>query len=802
MIEMESNVSNRLYWNDNWKYLEKYRDDSTWENACTVRLPHTTKETPYHYFDEKVYQTLCAYRKTFYAQEAWRGKHVFLTIEAAGHSAWVYLNGTLLGEHHCGYTAFQVDLAKALSFSEENELVIKVDSTEQQNIPPFGHVVDYMTFGGLYREVYVEVKDTYFIKDVFVKTKRILKNNYELTGDVTISDGETEGKDFAGITVKQELLGADNHVIASYPEGEQVRKVDDITEWSLEQPRLYILRTCLFQNGQLIDTKNVRFGFREAVFKQEGFFLNGEKVKIRGLNRHQSYPYVGYAMPKSMQRLDADILKYELGANAVRTSHYPQSHHFLDRCDEIGLLVFTEIPGWQYIGDEAWKEQAVANTREMVLEYRNHTSIILWGVRINESQDDDNLYLRTNEAAHALDDTRQTSGVRYLQKSSLLEDVYAYNDFSHEGNNAGCQQKKQNTPDMKKGYLISEYNGHMYPTKSFDAEDHRVEHMLRHARVMDAYYKEDDIAGGFAWCMFDYNTHEDFGSGDRICYHGVCDMFRNPKLAASVYQSQQDRENVLEISSEMDIGEHPACLMKDVYAITNADSVRLYKNDRFVREFKASETPFTHMPHGPILIDDFIGDLMEKGEGFSKSKSDDVKKILMSACKTGLGNLDLQTKLLAAKCMLFRGMKMQDAVDLYNKYVGNWGGTATTYKFEAIKNGKTVKTAIKRPMKTAHMEIYCSHQELTEDSTYDVAAVRIRAVSEEGNMLRFSTEPLQLITEGPISIIGPKTTALQSGMGGTYVKTTGKAGKAVLTIQSELMGEEKITFEIKERKNG
>ena len=110
----------------------------------------------------------------------------------------------------------------------------------------------------------------------------------------------------------------------------------------------------------------------------------------------------------------------------------------LEACDERGLLVFTEIPGWQHIGDEAWKQIAMKNTEEMVLQYRNHPSIILWGVRINESMDEDALYTETNRIAHALDSTRQTSGVRYIRKSSLLEDVYAYNDFSHQGNNAGC----------------------------------------------------------------------------------------------------------------------------------------------------------------------------------------------------------------------------------------------------------------------------------------------------------------------------------------------------------------------------
>ena len=100
-------------------------------------------------------------------------------------------------------------------------------------------------------------------------------------------------------------------------------------------------------NDKVIDEVRQKFGIRSAEFKEDGFYLNGEKIKLLGLNRHQSYPYVGYAMPKSAQYEDADILKYDLGLNIVRTSHYPQSKHFLERCDEIGSLVFEEIPGWQ-----------------------------------------------------------------------------------------------------------------------------------------------------------------------------------------------------------------------------------------------------------------------------------------------------------------------------------------------------------------------------------------------------------------------------------------------------------------------
>ena len=127
------------------------------------------------------------------------------------------------------------------------------------------------------------------------------------------------------------------------------------------------------------------------------------------------------------------------------------------------------------------------------------------------------------------------------KKSSLLEDVYTYNDFVHEGNNPGCEPKKAVTPDASKPYLISEYGGHMFPGKSFDCEEHRLEHALRHAKILNDIAAQEDIAGSFGWCMFDYNTHRDFGSGDRICYHGVLDMFRNKKLAADVYAATAAR---------------------------------------------------------------------------------------------------------------------------------------------------------------------------------------------------------------------------------------------------------------------
>lgn len=774
-------MATRIYLNENWLFSETFLPEMLTEKmspeaATEVRLPHTVKETPYHYFDASIYEMVSCYQLELPWQESYAGKALRLTVEAAGHVAELYLNGELLAEHRCGYTAFTVDLTGKLN-EGDNLLTIKLDSHESLNIPPFGHVIDYMTYGGLYREVYLDVSDPCYIQDVFPKVT-LTDEGVLLSSDIYVSSacGEED------IHVVQSIYSLEGRCLAQMPQDKSSFRLKNVSLWSPEHPQLYVLKTELLKGEQIVDCREDRIGFREAVFKQDGFYLNGEKYKIRGVDRHQSYPYVGYAMPESMQKYDVELLKNELGLNAVRTSHYPQSQHFLNWCDELGLLVFTELPGWQHIGDEEWKDQAVENVREMVLQYRNHPSIILWGVRINESLDDDEFYTRTNALAHLLDPTRQTSGVRYLQKSSLLEDVYAFNDFSFNGETHGCLPRSEVTPDMEKGYLISEYNGHMFPTKNYDCEDHRTEHMLRHATVVDAYYGEEDIAGGFAWCMFDYNTHKDFGSGDRMCYHGVMDMFRNRKLAGYLYAAQQADTPVLEISSSMDIGEHPGGLMRDVYAITNADSVRLYKNGVFIKEFQADNTPYHNMPHGPILIDDFVGSRIEEEEGLPHHVAEDIKAILMAANKFGINSLPDFAKELEDKCVEVHGLPRTSILEYYNKYIGNWGGHVTTYRFDAIKNGHVVRSVLKKPMDSIVLKAEPSHTVLQEGTTYDVAAVRIQALSDCGNLLNYYQEPVFLSVSGDLQFIGPNVISLKGGTGGTYVKTTGKGGIGQLTI--------------------
>ena len=252
--------------------------------------------------------------------------------------------------------------------------------------------------------------------------------------------------------------------------------------------------------------------------------------------------------------------------------------------------------------------------------------------------------------------------MRIARKSQLLEDVYAYNDYSYSGRGPGCEPRSAVTPELRKGYLISECGGQQFPAKAFDDEPHRLAQALRHAAVLNDAIAQQGVAGALGWCMADYNTHREFGSGDRICYHGVLDSFRNPKLAAAVYASQGDSDPVLAVSSSMDIGDSPAGQLGTAYVFSNAQQVKLYKNVVSVTALRRSE--WTALPHPPFVIDDTIGELLETQEHFSPSKAAAVRDCLLAAGKYGLAGLPLAYKVKFGWCMLRFKLAFMDGVAL------------------------------------------------------------------------------------------------------------------------------------------
>lgn len=700
----------REYLNDKWyfkaEFREEYKKEVPVETFEKIRIPHTVKEIPLNYVNNEDYQMISAYY-TELDLSAYQGKHCSLVFEGVAHLCEVYLNGELCAVHKSGYTAFRVEIEESRK-RNRLKVLVKVDSRESLNIPPFGNVIDYLTYGGIYRDVYLEVRNPSHIEDVFVRADA----DKTLTLDLTYHELKPEQK----VRVKIANINEEGEARSRY-----CFKDLDVKLWEVDEPNLYPLKLELLQNNQVIDALELEVGFRSIDSDVNGIYLNGKKIKLRGLNRHQSYAYVGYAMPERVERQDARILKYELGLNAVRTSHYPNSHDFISECDRIGLLVLTEIPGWQHIGDKDWQDVAVLNVEEMVMQYRNHPSIFMWGVRINESMDHHELYTRTNEVARKLDDTRLIGGIRCIENSELLEDVYTFNDFIHNGTNEGIRKRSRVTDDKKKALLVTEYNGHMYPTKMIDDEVHRTNHVKRHFVVLNAVAGSEEHAGSFGWCMADYNTHRDFGSGDQICYHGVLDIFRNKKPAAHVYSSQKEDEVILEINSSLDIGDYPAGLIRDVVIMTNCEKIRFYQGDEMMGEFYPSDT-YGNLQHPPIWIDEISG---------------------------------------------------------------NWGDKSKGFRIEGIIGDKVVKELVIQKFEQLMFKVKSDTSELKEGKSYDVASVRIEATNQAGNHLFYFNEALRIEVSGEVELIGPKLITLKGGFGGFYVKSKGKGSGNVKIYYNE-----------------
>ena len=755
-----------------------------------VRLPHTTKLLPWKCAQKEMYETVCGYTRTVFADPAWKGKEVRLVLDGAAHYPEVFLNGQPVApEHdaHCGYVA-QSFLLTGLNYGAENRLSVRLDTRESLNQPPFGFLIDYLCYGGLYREARLEITEPCHMDSVFPVAHADGKAQVR----VELSKAPKAGDSLRLVLPE---LGVDLTADAQ-AENEFSFQAENVTAWDLDTPVLYEMSVTLVHEGQVMDQRTVKVGFRDAEFRADGFFLNGKRVHLRGLNRHQSYPYIGYAAPAGMQRDEANYLKYGLGLNMVRTSHYPQSQHFIDRCDEVGLLVFTEIPGWQHIGDEAWKRIALENVRQMVLQYRHHPSIVLWGVRINESQDNDDLYTETNALCHRLDPSRQTSGVRYLQQSHLLEDVYAYNDFTKDGTGYGLLEKENVTKELSKGYLVSECNGHMFPTKNQDDEMHRLTHALRHAQVQSDGAVREGVSGCISWCMADYNTHPDFGTGDSICYHGVADGFRNNKLAGWVYSSQQDKDPVLMVATDMNKGERAGSLLDDAYVFTNAEKVRLSKGGKFIADFEPDREHFPGLPHPPVHIDDFVGELLKTEEKFSDEVAAKVKKCLFAAQKYGMDKLPLSVKLTLLDLKVRHKFTLEQGIDLFNRYMGGWGQESGLWRFTAIRDGEAAEYVEKGAYTKPCLVVWAERALLTEGSAYDMTLVHLECRDERGNRIPTAMDPVLLTTEGPIQVVGPRAVSLEGGAFGTYVRTVGETGEGVLTLTSPNLGSCKLVFTV------
>ena len=665
-------------------------------NIDIVALPSESRRMPLRYFADKDIQCVATFTKHVALTKE---KHFRYLLQFEGFSTilTLYVNGQKVCENYFGYVGFTEDITDFLH-DGDNEIVAVVDSKEDPRVPPFGFVIDYLTFSGIYREAHLYKKHENHFSYLHV--------TWEDTGNLMIEAPSKEG-DRIDVRIDDE-----KYSFFYEPNGKYI--IPEYKPKELWSPSSPSLSTIVVSSET--DEIQTRFGFRHLSLIDKQLAVNGEKVKILGLDRHQSYPYVGYAGTKNMQVLDARDLK-DLGCNAVRTSHYPQSRHFLDACDELGILVFEELPGWQHLGDESWKKNAVSYVEKMIQRDYNHPSIFMWGVRINESPDDHEFYMETNRIAHELDPHRLRGGVRFIYGSELLEDVYTINDFSYqEGKPVDpaelIQGKKELAP-----MLITEFGGHTYPTKKTDNEKRLIHQTLIHAEVINAARKDNDRMGSFGWCAYDYNTHQQFGSGDKICYHGISDIFRNRKMAAAAYRIQKpiEEEAVLEPLTIWALGERDYSGVVPLHILTNCDYVSAEMpgvNEVF---FKEAEPGFEAM-NGKVFV-----------------------------------------------------VKAMDA---------SWGMAWRDVTFRGYHNGKCV--IVKKFLAECVKSDLILDLSDDEIPAHDATRINARLVDQIGNTLHFSNEIVHIETDN-CEVLGPSEAALEGGEYAFYVRAyeRGKASVKV-----------------------
>ena len=684
-----------------------------------VTIPHANKLLPWHGFDDKEYEFVSIYRKHFRLPVELNARRVFADFGAVMTAAMVWINGQKLGEYRGGYTPFSFELTQHINWKGDNVLAVEVDSTERSDIPPFGGEIDYLTFGGIYRDVALRVVSNAFIENVFAKPVDVLSDSRRV--EVRCFVDQTQAG-YPLLKLIAELRDGGRVIATQTKEIISEKSYYDLTLnnlgridlWSINHPKLYDVSVKLSEGSRIIDQYDTRIGFREARFTPEGFYLNGKHLKLRGLNRHQTFPFVGQAMPARVQRRDAWVLRKDFKCNIVRTSHYPQSPHFLDACDEYGLLVLEEIPGWQHIGDQQWQDLSVDNVERMIRRDWNHPAIILWGVRVNESQDNHDFYTRTNKLAHSLDDSRQTGGIRYKYDSELLEDVMTMNDFQ-------IPLRPPNHPL----YLNTEFIGHMYPTKRNDNIERITEHTTRHARVHNQLSSDRRYAGGIGWCAFDYNTHSNFCSGDRICYHGVADIFRIPKPAAGFYKSQCDpgEEIVLEPAFDWARGDRNESFNVAMIC-SNCDHLKIYIGNRLVAEVDPDRQNFGNLAHPPFVAN----------------------------IRSSLG--------------------------------GGWGDL----KIEGYLNGKMVITKMMSGKGVDQQFLLePDDNELIGDGI-DATRVVMKVTDEYGAVRPFANAAIALSVTGPGEIIGENPFSLFGGAGAVWIKTKQTPGVIRLTAKHAHLG--------------
>ena len=432
--------------NSDWRYLEQNSPNLPSSDRAvlpwqSINLPHTWNKFDATDNNPGYRRDAGWYLKKLIIPDNGKKQVYRLYFEGVNISCEVYINGKKAGGHIGGYVGFYIDITDFIQLDHENMIMVRVDNSINTDIIP-SQKSDFFIFGGITRDVWLETLPPAFIDHVTISTPQvsgesaqsnaaILFNNTSKTDKfkVAVEIFDPEGKNISSIT--EDIVMPSGRSSNSFT----LPVVDNPHLWSVSDPALYTVKVTL-RSQQYYDSVTERIGFRWFEFAEHGpFYLNGERLILRGTHRHEEHAGLGNAMPDSLHRRDMQMIK-EMGANFVRLAHYPQDPEVYRACDELGILVWDELPWCRGgMGGETWKINTRRLFKEQVEQNFNHPSIILWSLGnelywLPDFPGGDNMdSLRTfltelNTMAHELDPGRKTA-VRKFYEGADIVDVFS-----------------------------------------------------------------------------------------------------------------------------------------------------------------------------------------------------------------------------------------------------------------------------------------------------------------------------------------------------------------------------------------
>ena len=481
----------------------------------TVNLPHTWNGLDGQGAgDDGYFRGACTYTRILPKYE---GK-VYLEFLGANSLCTVKINGREAGKHEGGYSTFRVDITKLLT-SPKNFLEVTVDNSESKTAYP--GFADFTFYGGLYRGVNLiyDVPETHFSltdygsKGVYVTPK--------MNGDVYVK-AVVSGY-HTGVKVRYEVLDAKGNIVATAGDKEKLH-VDNPTLWNgMENPYLYTLKASVLDNGAVMDEVRLRFGFRDIKFDSDkGCILNGQHIKLKGVSRHQDREEIGNALTMAEHTEDLQLIK-DMGANSIRLAHYQQAGDFYDLCDEMGFLVWAEIPVISRYNKKA-QDNALQQLEELIKQNMHHASIFCWGVQNEITITSENETLiegirELNDYAKMLDPSRATTQAQFTMCKPTSElngitDILAYNHYfgwymkTCDGLDEWLANFRSVNPGLKMG--ISEYGAEGVlgyfsddPVQGDYSEGYQAKYHEHYVKTINAH---DWIWGSYVWNMFDFGS--------------------------------------------------------------------------------------------------------------------------------------------------------------------------------------------------------------------------------------------------------------------------------------------------------